>query len=241
MNAVLKPCRIDGEPLGLVYHDDVVQGSDDWLALRRGLITASEVSLLLTPTLKVAANDKSRSHIYELAAQRISGYTEPHYIGSDMLRGHDDEIDARELYSDRYAPVRTCGFITNDKWGFTLGYSPDGLIGEDGLIECKSRRQKFQIETITEHLPAGTIPSEYVMQAQTGLLVTGRKWLDLVSYSGGLPMAVIRVFPDVVMQEAIVSACATAEKQIAAKIADYTRLSVGLIPTERRIEQEMTI
>ncbi len=59
----------------ITYHPDCVQGSDDWLALRRGLITASEMHLLLTPTLKVAANEKSRAHVFELLAQRISGYT----------------------------------------------------------------------------------------------------------------------------------------------------------------------
>lgn len=227
--------------MGITYHPDVGQGSDEWLALRRGLITASEMSLLLTPTLKIASNDKSRAHVYELAAQRISGYTEPHYIGSDMLRGHEDEILARALYAENISPVQDCGFVTNDIWGFTLGYSPDGLIGDDGLIECKSRRQKFQIQTIAEHLPARTIPEEYVLQVQTGLLVTGRKWLDFVSYSGGLPMAVIRVLPDMAVQAAIVDAAKAAEKQIADKLSAYHKHAAGLIPTERRIEQEMVI
>jgi hypothetical protein len=220
---------------------DYEQGTDEWLSARRGLITASEMSLLLTPTLKVANNDKSRSHIYELAAQRISGYTEPHYLGGDMLRGHEDEIDARNLYSKKVAPVKQCGFVTNDKWGFTLGYSPDGLVGADGLIECKSRRQKYQIQTIAEHLPAGTIPDEYVLQVQTGLLVTERQWVDLVSYSGGLPMCVIRVVSDLAIQAAIVDAATNAEKQIAEKVAAYEKNARGLFETERRIETEMWV
>lgn len=225
----------------LKFHTDVEQGSDEWLQARRGLITASEMSLLLTPTLKFANNDKSRAHVWELAAQRISGHTEPHYISNDMLRGHEDEIDARDLYSKKIAPVQQCGFVTNDKWGFTLGYSPDGLVGETGLIECKSRRQKFQVQTIAEHLPAGTIPDDYILQVQTGLLVTERQWLDFISYSGGLPMCVIRVLPDLAIQAAIVDAAASAEKQIAEKIAAYTKNARGLLETERRIEQEMTI
>jgi hypothetical protein len=225
----------------ITYHAEVTQGSDDWLALRRGIITASEMSLLLTPGLKAANNDKSRTHIYELAAQRISGYTEPHYIGYEMLRGHEEEIYARELYAEKIAAVETCGFVTNDEWGFTLGYSPDGLVGDAGLIECKSRRQKFQIQTIAEHLPAGTIPEEYVLQAQTGLLVTRRAWLDFTSYSGGLPMCVIRVLPDRKTQDAIIEAATNAEKQIAEKLAAYATNSSGLLKTERRIEQEMTI
>jgi hypothetical protein len=221
----------------ITYHQELVQGSDEWLALRRGLITASEMCLLLTPTLKVAANDKSRAHVYELAAQRISGYTEPHYIGSEMLRGQEEEILARFLYSDKIAPVTECGFVTNDKWGFTLGYSPDGLIADDGLIECKSRRQKFQVQTIIEN----AIPEEFTLQCQTGLLVTERDWLDFVSYSGGLPMAVIRILPDAAIQDAIVLAAGNAEKQIAEKLAAYATNSRGLLPTERRIIEEMTI
>lgn len=225
----------------ITYHPNVEQGSDEWLALRRGMITASEMNLLLTPTLKVANNDKSRQHVYELAAQRISGYTEPHYIGGDMLRGADEEILARELYSEKIATVTTTGFVTNDKWGFTLGYSPDGLVGANGLIEAKSRRQKYQVQTIIENQGAGTIPDEYVLQVQTGLLVTERAWLDFISYCGGLPMAVIRVFPDFAVQTAIVEAARKAEADIEHKISTYHNNAAGLFATERREYEDMKV
>lgn len=221
----------------ITYHADVVQGSDEWIAMRRGLITASEMNLLLTPTLKIAANDKSRAHIYELAAQRISQYVEPHYISDDMLRGREEEILARSLYAEKYYAVQDVGFVTNDDHGFTIGYSPDGLVGDDGLIECKSRRQKYQVQTIIE----GVMPDEYLLQVQTGLLVTGRKWLDFVSYCGGLPMAVIRVTPDATVQAAIIDAARKAEADIAAKIAAFKLAAAMLVPTERRVEQEMVV
>ena len=153
--------------MAITYHTDLIQGSEEWHNARRGLLTASEMKLILTPTLKMAANDKSRAHLWELAAQRISGYVEPSYIGDEMLRGWEDEIRARDLYAKRYAPVEEVGFVTNDQWGFTLGYSPDGLVGEDGLIEIKSRRQKFQVQAIA----TGEVPDEYALQIQTGLLV----------------------------------------------------------------------
>jgi hypothetical protein len=125
----------------VVYHRDLVQGSDEWHQARCGLITASEVKLLLSPkTLKPVNNEKTRSHVWELAAQRISNYVEPHYIGDEMLRGHEDEITARQLYRKHFGPVEETGFVTNDEWGFTIGCSPDGLVGEDGMIEAKSRR-----------------------------------------------------------------------------------------------------
>jgi hypothetical protein len=229
---------------GIVYHPNVIQGSEEWHALRCGLLTASEIKLILTPTLKVAANVKERAHLWELAAQRISEYVEPTYVGDDMLRGHDDEITARELYHQNIAPVVECGFITNDKWGFTLGCSPDGLVGDDGLIEAKSRRQKFQIQTIVEHYESGAIPEDYSLQVQTELLVTGRKWCDLISYSGGLPMITMRVFPNLEIQSAIIDAAAKFESRINEAVADYyaaVKADPKMLPTERRVEQEMYV
>lgn len=224
----------------IIHHNDLIQGSDEWLAARCGLLTASEMKLIITPTLKVANNDKERSHLYELLAQRITQYVEPCYISDDMLRGQTDEIEARDLYSKHFAPVTEVGFITNDKFGFPIGYSPDALVSNDGLIECKSRRQKFQIETFI----SGEMPADYMIQVQTGLMVSERKWLDFISFSGGLPMFVVRVFPDPVVQEAIEAAASGFELRLAAKHAEYrTALSAAakLIPTERKIEQEMFI
>lgn len=222
------------------YHPDLVQGSDEWLAARCGLLAASEMHLIITPTnLKYAANDKSRAHLAEMVAQRITRYVEPRYISDDMLRGHEDEIEARALYSQHYAPVQTAGFVTRDDWGFTIGYSPDGLVGTAGQIEIKSRRQKFQVQTIC----AMEVPTEYVIQIQTGLLVTDRLWCDFVSYSGGLPMCVIRVYADALIQTAIVEAASDFEKTAASMMSDYeTRTAHGLwIPTERRVEEEIVI
>ena len=226
------------------YHDDLIQGSDEWLMARCGLLTASEVKLILTPTLKIANNDKVRAHVWELAAQRITGHVEPTYVSDAMLRGHDDEIEARNLYSAKYEPVEECGFVTCDDWGFTLGASPDGLVGDDGMIECKSRCQKYQIQTIVENYRDGTTPDEYMLQVQTALLVTGRKWCDLVSYSGGLPMATMRILPNPEIQAAIIEAASSVEARIADVVADYDealKSKARLIPTERRVELEMVI
>lgn len=224
------------------HFPEIIQGSDEWLAARLGIITASEMKLIVTPSLKPANNEKTRAHLYELLAQRISRYVEPRYIGDDMLRGQADEVEARILYAQHYAPVEEMGFITNDRWGFTLGYSPDGLVGSDGAIECKSRRQKFQVQTIVENVGIDggtTIPDDYVMQCQTGLLVSERAWVDLISYSGGLPMAVMRVHPIEAVQKAIIEAAGEFEKHLAAKLEIYQAAIVDLLPTERRVEVEM--
>lgn len=224
----------------VTYYPEVYQGSEEWTQMRVGLLTASEMKLALTPTLKVADNDKCRAHVYELAAQRISQYVEPHYVSDDMLRGQEDEAEARKLYAEKYAPVQECGFITNDRWGFTIGYSPDGLVGDDGLIEAKSRRQKFQVQTIA----CRAVPAEYALQLQTALLVSERKWIDFISYSGGLHMATIRVYPIPKVHEAIIEAAAAFEANVAEVVGNYRKALASkarLVPTERRVEEEMIL
>lgn len=225
----------------ITYHTDLEQGSAEWHAARCGLITASETKLILTPTLKVADNEKTRQHVWELAAQRISRYTEPSYIGDDMLRGWEDEVRARAKYEEVTGEeVCEVGFITNDRWGFTLGYSPDGQVqGRNGGIECKSRRQKYQVQTIVEYHRDKTVPVDYLLQLQTGLLVSGWDWIDLVSYSGGLHMATMRCYPDAKIAEAIVNAAGETEARINAAVADYTQAAMALPMTERVVEQEM--
>ena len=222
----------------ITYHAELIQGTDEWLRARMGILTASEMKLIVTPgKLQYASNDKSRAHLYELAAQRISNYVEPHYVGDDMLRGQFDEIEARKVYSENYGKAENCGFITSDKWGFVIGYSPDALVGDDGLVECKSRRQKYQIETIA----SGEVPAEYLIQCQTGLLVSEREWLDFISYSGGLPMFVKRVFADAVVQGAIISAAGAFYEQMGDVIKKYSDavLLNNYRPTERVIFDEI--
>lgn len=229
---------------GVQIHCDYDQGSTKWLEARCGLLTASEFDRIITPTLKIADNVKSRAHLWEMAAQRITGYVEPQYISDAMLRGQTDEILARDLYSKHFAPVVECGFVTNGKWGFTLGCSPDGLVGEQGLIEIKSRGQRFQVQTFCEHFETGGIPEDFILQIQGQLLITERKWCDFISYSGGLPTKPIRVVPDERIQDAILEAAAKFESRINEAVATW-RAAVGSdprwIPTERTVEEEMVI
>lgn len=226
----------------ITVYRELLQGSDEWLEARCGLLTASEMKLIITQsTLKLARNDKASAHLYELLAQRITGHVDPRYVSDDMLRGHEDEVSARELYSERYAPVEEVGFLTNDKWGFTIGFSPDGLVGEDGFIEIKSRRPKFQVETIL----SGNVPEEYLIQIQTGFLVSERKWCDFISYSAGLPMIVITVLPDPVMMKAIENAARAFEERMEELLETYSARLIEraplLTPTERRVEQEIFV
>jgi len=214
-------------------YKELEQGSDEWLEARRGLITASEMSRILTPTLKIANNEKTRAHVWEIAAQTVTRHVEPSYISDDMLRGMYDEITARDLYSENYEPVEEVGFITNDEWGVEIGYSPDGLVGDDGLIEIKSRAQRFQFQTIATEV----VPPEYELQLQTGLLVTGREWIDFISYSAGMPLFVKRVYPDAKIQDAILEAVRDFYGRVNSEIWQYRANAKDLIMTERNEDE----
>jgi hypothetical protein len=228
----------------IVFHAEYEQGSEAWLQARCGLITASETKLVISPPPKpetrikkngdpyaqrewvIAADDDAcRKHLYKLAAQRITKFVEPVFQSFDMIRGQNDEVEARALYAERHGPVREVGFITNDRWGFKLGYSPDGLPEDEsegrGGIEIKSRKQQYQVQTVVEYAADGTIPAEFIMQLQTGILVAELDWIDFVSFSEKLPMAVIRVYPDPVIQAAIIEAAGVAEARIAKIISTY--------------------
>lgn len=227
----------------IVYHDDLIQGSTEWHAARCGLLTASEMHLIITPkTLKSASNTAERAHLYELLAQRTTKYVEPSYISDSMLRGMDDEIAAVALYGKTYAKTQTVGFVTNDKWGFTIGYSPDALVGGGGQVECKSRSQKYQIQTLVDYVAEDKIDPDFMIQVQTGLMVTERLWCDLISYCGGLPMATVRVFPNEKIQFAILEAADGFEARLNAaqlRLKTVMASEARLIPTERKIIEEM--
>lgn len=222
--------------MGLRIESELIQGTEEWHDQRRGMVTASVVGqLITTKTLRPASNDYSRGLTALLAAERITGYTDPTYVNDDMWRGIEDEPRAAEKYSEHHAPVEPVGFMVRDDWGFEIGYSPDGLVGDDGLIEVKSRRQKKHLQTI---LADGVAP-ENMAQLQCGLLVSGRKWIDYVSYCGGMPLYVKRVMPDPKWFEAIVTAVKAFEENVAEIRALYSAAVEGLPATERAVELEM--
>lgn len=210
--------------------EDLDQGTEAWLDQRRGMVTASVVGQLVTPTLKVANNDYSRGLTATLAAERISGYTDPTYVNADMFRGIEDEPRARDAYAQQYGvTVDTVGFMVLETDAWTLGYSPDGLVGANGLIEIKSRRQKKQLQTIL----ADEVPAENMAQLQAGLLVSGRGFIDYVSYCVGLPLYVKRVLPDERWFEAITAAVTAFEANVTEMVSAFRNATTGLPFTER--------
>ena len=219
--------------MSLVIYESLEQGSDQWLDARAGMLTASMVGKLVTPSLKVASNDTSRGVVETLVAERITGFVEYVHPNFDMQRGTDDEPYARDLYSGQYAPVTEIGFAVREGDGYKLGASPDGLVGTDGGIEIKSRKAKVHLRTIL----TDKVPAENMAQIQTCLLVLDRGWWDYVSYSGGWPLHVIRVYPDPAWQDVILDALYQFEDSAALLIAAYTAATDGA-PIAPRIDHD---
>lgn len=217
----------------LTEYPDLEQRSEEWFAARCGLVTASMVGKLITPTLKVADNDTSRGILTTLAAERLTGHIEETPMTRDMERGVFEEPFARDYYVENYAPVKEVGFMVRAFGnGVRIGCSPDGLVGDDGGIEIKSRRQKKHVVTVL----SGQVPTENMAQCQTFLLVTGREWIDYCSFSGGMHFWTKRVFPDPQWQDVVLAAATTAEDAIANIVHRYTVATNGLPVTERILD-----
>jgi putative phage-type endonuclease len=218
------------------YHFDIEQGTDEWLAMRRGVITASTIGILLTSTGKVANNDASRNQLFKLLAERLTGESEPSFYNDDMQRGHLLEPPARALYAEHFDPVQECGFVTARFDIATIGYSPDGLVGDDGLIEIKSPREKKHLKTLL----SGEVPADHMAQIQTGLAVTGRRWLDFISYAPGLPLFVQRCARDETVIAQLIAAAEAAEDQLQILMQDFA-VAAAKFPATDPIQPEQEI
>lgn len=179
--------------------------------------------------LDIASGDTAQSLRDTLIAERITGHVEPVPVSRAMERGNLDEPYARAAYAEHYAPVKEVGFIVNDDYGHKIGYSPDGLVGDDGLIEIKSRDQKTQLRTFLRD----EVPPENMAQLQGGLLVTGRAWIDYVSYSGGTPLYVKRVYPDLEWFRVIIEAAQAFEEAATDIVSRFLDAAAGQPMTER--------
>ena len=165
---------------------DCAQRTDAWWEARRGMPTASQYKRIVKSDGK--RSDQRKAYLYECAAVRITGVYEDTYTSAAIQRGIEMEEEARLVYQmDQEVTVAEVGFCLAD--GERWGASPDGLIGDDGLLEIKCPSGKTQVE----YLLRGKLPAAYFQQVHGQLQATGRAWCDFVSYYPGLPMLVVRV------------------------------------------------
>ncbi|KUJ86696.1 MAG: exonuclease, phage-type [Halomonas sp. 54_146] len=168
------------------------QGSPEWLAARLGCVTMSELkSLLVKGKGPGGLGAGAITYMHQLIGERITGeLAEPFQGNAHTRRGHELEGVARALYCDATGEPQPqeVGLILNHE----VGYSPDSLVGDNGLLEIKTKLPKFQIEVLL----SGEIPTEHVAQCQGGLWVSEREWIDFVSYWPGMPLFVKRAYRD---------------------------------------------
>lgn len=181
-------------------------------------------------TLVIADNETTRGLAATLAAERIAGI-DPigTYFTRDMERGVLSEDPAREAYTAHYGTeVEPCGFMVRDFDGFSIGLSPDGLVGEAGLVEIKAPRRKGHVETVI----SDQVPAAHVAQIQTALLVSGRDWCDFVSFAGGMRLWTKRVTPDPDWHTALIAAAKQLEATIQRIVATYEAATAGFPMTD---------
>jgi putative phage-type endonuclease len=161
---------------------DVEQRSPEWFALRTGIVTASRVSDVMAMT-KSGPGASRKNYMADLVAERLTGERRDGFTNAAMQWGTDMEPEARAAYEFMTdADVAEVGFATHDKIaGF--GASPDGIVGDAGMVEIKCPNTATHIDTLL----TGKIDRKYLLQMQAQMACTGRAWCDFVSYDPRLP------------------------------------------------------
>lgn len=158
------------------------QRSHEWLQERCGKATASRIADIMART-KSGYSTSRANYAAQLVAERLTGCVAPSFTNAAMIHGTETEPEARRAYEffiDR--DVIQVGFIPHPTIAMA-GASPDGMIGEDGLLELKCPLTATHIETLL----TGAIPDKYIKQMQFQLACTGRQWCDFASYDPRLP------------------------------------------------------
>lgn len=152
----------------------IEQGSSEWLTLKAGKISASNICKVMAGGQGITRE----KHLEKLAYERLSGQYIQEYKSADMERGNILEEEARIAYEFIHdKQVELAGFLIHPNIP-NAGASPDGLIGGDGLIEIKTRDSHIQRKFVKD----GKISDANMKQMQFQMAVTGRKWCDYVSY-----------------------------------------------------------
>lgn len=162
-----------------IFHD-VEQNTDEWMEMRIGIVTASNYATFMANDGK-DFGDPAKRYALQIALERITGRKSgASYTNEHMQRGHEQEPIARMLYEhENFVDVINGGFFTNGQWGD----SPDGLIGDDGVIEIKSVIASTHYETLKRK----SFDPAYRWQLAGHLDATGRDWVDFVSYCDDFP------------------------------------------------------
>ena len=193
---------------------DVQQNTESWMNLRKKKFTASTFKDLFSKPTTVAYEKA----IYKPVFERLTGESPESFQNEWMERGHELEDSARMEYELKtFNKVSNGGFVEVNEW---VGCSPDGFVGEDGLIEIKCPA----FNTHMNYLRKGKLPSQYKWQVHGQIWATERKWCDFVSYYPGLPIFILRVERDEALikeLEEIIDSSIKEAKKVLTEIKKY--------------------
>lgn len=159
------------------------QRSTEWFAVRCGRVTASRVSDIIAKT-KSGYSTSRANYAAQLVCERLTGAVEPGFTNAAMQWGTDKESDARDAYAFQNAvDVAEIGFVIHPKIMLS-GASPDGLVGDDGMIEIKCPISATHIDTLLND----AIADKYIVQMQWQMACAERSWCDFISYDPRLPL-----------------------------------------------------
>jgi putative phage-type endonuclease len=158
------------------------QGSEEWFTIRIGKVTASRVADVIAKT-KTGYSASRDNYMAQLVCERLTGKKGESFSNAAMQHGTDTEPLARAAYEAlKDVLVDEVGFVPHPTIEMA-GASPDGLVGEDGLLEIKAPQTNTHIETLLSQ----SVPGKYNTQMQFQMACTGRQWCDFVSFDNRLP------------------------------------------------------
>jgi putative phage-type endonuclease len=158
------------------------QGSAEWFAIRCGRVTASRVADVIAKT-KTGWGASRANYMAELVAERLTGSPAEKFTNAAMAWGNEKEDEARAAYEFRTGVVvGTVAFVPHP-FIESSGASPDGYVGDEGMLEIKAPNTATHIETLL----GGTIPAKYETQMLWQMACAKREWCDFVSFDPRLP------------------------------------------------------
>ena len=161
----------------------MIQGSEEWFNARRGFVGASVIGDVMAKGKNGAPSSTRRNLMARIVAERLTGQSPESFTSAAIQHGIEHEPIARALYEvSRYIDVEQVGFILHPTIKMT-GASPDGLVGDKGLIEIKCPNTATHID----YLLGGVAPTEYRNQMLWQMECTERDWCDFASYDPRMP------------------------------------------------------
>jgi len=168
---------------------DCEQGSPEWFEARRGVPTASEFSSVIAKGRGQQPSKVRETYMMKLAGEILTGDLTESFSTLHAERGKEMEDEVRDLYGMMFnTEPQQVGFIRNGQ----RGYSPDATVGDNGLLEIKTKLPHLLVPLIL----VDEFPEEHKAQCQGGLLVSEREWIDIAVYWPKLPLFHKRAYRD---------------------------------------------